>query len=118
MRMFLAAIQHLVGDYAIVRSSDVSDAASVPTSFVRELEALRAQVEVLSDEVRQLILKAAMPCGSSVALASFSRTFLTSIQNASLSATLDQRTAESSTMRSLPTAATGQDEQVRLVSFI
>ena len=56
MRMFLAAIQHLVGDYAIVRSSDVSDAASVPTSFVRELEALRAQVEALSDDVRELTL--------------------------------------------------------------
>lgn len=52
MRMFLASIQHLVGDYAIVRSADVSDAASVPTSFVRELEALRTQVDTLSDEVR------------------------------------------------------------------
>lgn len=52
MRQYLTSVQHIVGQQAIIRSSKVSDTASVPSSFIEELEALRGKVEELSDEVR------------------------------------------------------------------
>lgn len=52
MRQYLSSVQHIVGKQAVIRASRVSDTASVPTSFIEELEALRSKVEELSDEVR------------------------------------------------------------------
>lgn len=58
MRRYLASIKPIVGEHAIIQSAKVSDTASVPTSFLKELEALRDQVEELSDEVRiQLVVR-------------------------------------------------------------
>jgi hypothetical protein len=52
MRKYLSSIQHIVGQQAIVIQSSKSDAASVPTSFIEELEGLRSKVEELDEEVR------------------------------------------------------------------
>jgi diaphanous 1 len=53
-RRYLRSVEHIVGKQAIIGSSDISDTASVPTSFIHELESLRAKVEELSDRVSQL----------------------------------------------------------------
>ena len=50
MRQYLSSIVHIVGQQSLIRSSRVSDTASVPTSFLEELEGLRAQVDELSEE--------------------------------------------------------------------
>jgi diaphanous 1 len=55
MRKYLTSIQHIVGQQAIVVQSSKSDAASVPTSFIEELEGLRAKVEELDEEVCRFI---------------------------------------------------------------
>ena len=55
MRQYLSSVQHIVGQQAVVRASRISDTASVPTSFIEELEALRAKVEELSDEVSRCL---------------------------------------------------------------
>ena len=52
MRQYLSSVQHIVGQQSLIRTSKVADTASVPTSFLEELEALRAKVEELNDEVR------------------------------------------------------------------
>lgn len=51
MRQYLASIQHIVGPQALIGSSSMADTASVPSSFLDELAALRSQVDTLSDEV-------------------------------------------------------------------
>jgi diaphanous 1 len=50
MRQYLASVQHLVGQQSVIRSSRVADTASVPTSFLEELEGLRTKVDELSEE--------------------------------------------------------------------
>lgn len=50
MRRYLSSVQHIVGQQAVVRASKSADTASVPTSFLEELETLRNRVEELSDE--------------------------------------------------------------------
>lgn len=52
MRQYLSSVQHIVGQQAVVRARPGADTASVPTSFLEELEALRQKVEELSDEVQ------------------------------------------------------------------
>ncbi|BGP44533.1 hypothetical protein JCM10450v2_000347 [Rhodotorula kratochvilovae] len=50
MRQYLSSIVHIVGQQSLIRSSRVADTASVPTSFIEELEGLRAKVDELSEE--------------------------------------------------------------------
>lgn len=50
MGKYLSSVQHIVGQQAVVRASKSADTASVPTSFLEELETLRDRVEELSDE--------------------------------------------------------------------
>lgn len=47
---YLSSVQHLVGQQSVIRSSRVADTNSVPTSFLDELEGLRAKVDELSEE--------------------------------------------------------------------
>lgn len=54
MRAYLASIQHLVGTQAMIKANRVSDTSTVPSSFLEELEELRAQVETLSQDKVQL----------------------------------------------------------------
>lgn len=72
MSEFFASIEHIVGKQAIVKSSRTTDTASVPTSFLEELESLRTTVEKLSEE------------------------------RTSLKAELNEKTALGNTLRSLP----------------
>ncbi len=51
MRQYLASVEHIVGQQSEIRSPTMPDVASIPTSFLEELEALRSKVEQLSDEV-------------------------------------------------------------------
>lgn len=57
MQSYLANIQHLVGKQAMIKASRTSDTSTVPSSFVEELEGLRATVEQLSDEKASLKTK-------------------------------------------------------------
>uniref|UniRef100_V5GJX6 Uncharacterized protein n=1 Tax=Kalmanozyma brasiliensis (strain GHG001) TaxID=1365824 RepID=V5GJX6_KALBG len=77
MRSYLANIQHLVGKQAMIKANAnrISDTSTVPSSFIEELEGLRAKVEELSDD------------------------------KAKLSTRLNEQTAEVITLRSLPGAA-------------
>ncbi|SNX82525.1 related to Diaphanous protein homolog 1 [Melanopsichium pennsylvanicum] len=75
MRSYLANIQHLVGKQAMIKANRMSDTSTVPSSFIEELEGLRAKVENLSDEKAKLRTK------------------------------LNEQTAEVITLRSLPGAA-------------
>ncbi|GAA6056774.1 hypothetical protein JCM3770_006127 [Rhodotorula araucariae] len=50
MRQYLSSIVHIVGQQSLIRSSRVADTASVPTSFIEELEDLRTKVDELSEE--------------------------------------------------------------------
>ncbi|CDW98870.1 hypothetical protein, partial [Sporisorium scitamineum] len=75
MRSYLANIQHLVGKQAMIKANRMSDTSTVPSSFIEELEGLRAKVEELSDD------------------------------KAKLSNKLNEQTAEVLTLRSLPGAA-------------
>lgn len=75
MRSYLANIQHLVGKQAMIKANRMSDTSTVPSSFIEELEGLRAKVEELSDD------------------------------KAKLSTKLNEQTAEVITLRSLPGAA-------------
>ncbi|BGP28584.1 hypothetical protein JCM10296v2_000320 [Rhodotorula toruloides] len=50
MRQYLSSVQHIVGQQSLIRSSRVADTATVPTSFIEELETLRTKVDELSDE--------------------------------------------------------------------
>lgn len=50
MKRYLSSVQHIVGQQSLIRSSRVADTASVPTSFIEELETLRSQVDELSEE--------------------------------------------------------------------
>lgn len=51
MSQYLSSVEHIVGQQALLHSSNVSETASVPTSFLEELAALRGKVEELSEEV-------------------------------------------------------------------
>ncbi|PWZ03137.1 hypothetical protein BCV70DRAFT_12160 [Testicularia cyperi] len=82
MRSYLANIQHLVGKQALIKANRMSDTSTVPSSFVEELEGLRAKVEELSDE------------------------------KATLRTKLNEQTAEVITLRSLPGAAALRKEAV------
>ncbi|TKY84985.1 hypothetical protein EX895_006065 [Sporisorium graminicola] len=75
MRSYLANIQHLVGKQAMIKANRMSDTSTVPSSFIEELEGLRAKVEELSDDKAKLNNK------------------------------LNEQTAEVLTLRSLPGAA-------------
>lgn len=75
MRSYLANIQHLVGKQAMIKANRMSDTSTVPSSFIEELEGLRAKVEELSDDKAKLRTK------------------------------LNEQTAEVITLRSLPGAA-------------
>lgn len=75
MRAYLANIQHLVGKQAMIKANRMSDTSTVPSSFIEELEGLRAKVEELSDDKAKLRTK------------------------------LNEQTAEVITLRSLPGAA-------------
>ncbi|SPO39803.1 related to Diaphanous protein homolog 1 [Pseudozyma flocculosa] len=83
MKAYLANIQHLVGKQAMIKANRMSDTSSVPSSFVEELEGLRAKVEELSDE------------------------------KARLKSELNEQTAEVNTLRSLPGAAALQRDADR-----
>ncbi|GAA6035972.1 hypothetical protein JCM8097_005193 [Rhodosporidiobolus ruineniae] len=50
MRSYLSSLQPLVGPQSIIHSSRVADTATVPTSFLEELEGLRLKVDELSEE--------------------------------------------------------------------
>ncbi|GAA5950997.1 hypothetical protein JCM3765_004650 [Sporobolomyces pararoseus] len=50
MKQYLSSVQHIVGQQAIIRASRIADTAAVPTSFIEELETLRAKVDELSEE--------------------------------------------------------------------
>ncbi|BGP21424.1 hypothetical protein JCM10295v2_000299 [Rhodotorula toruloides] len=50
IRQYLSSVQHIVGQQSLIRFSRVADTATVPTSFIEELEALRTKVDELSDE--------------------------------------------------------------------
>lgn len=96
MRRYLASIRPIVGEHAIVRSAKVSDTASVPTSFLQELEALREQVEELSDEVSHVTARDP-PSLSSRECQSTHRT-----QRARLRVELNEQIAETNVLRALP----------------
>lgn len=51
MAAFFASIEQMVGRQAMVAASRTTDSATVPTSFLDELESLRARVEELAEEV-------------------------------------------------------------------
>lgn len=51
MQRYLTDVQHIAGQAAVVRATRNADTASVPTSFLEEIQALRSKVEELSDEV-------------------------------------------------------------------
>ncbi|KAJ1032638.1 hypothetical protein NDA16_000661 [Ustilago loliicola] len=57
MRSYLANIQHLVGKQAMIKANRMSDTSTVPSSFIEELEGLRAKVEELSDDKAKLRTK-------------------------------------------------------------
>jgi len=67
MCQYLSSVQHIVGQQAVVRARPGADTASVPTSFLEELEALRQKVEELSDEVKcsEYPLKLSLPTADS-----------------------------------------------------
>jgi hypothetical protein len=48
---YLQSIRHIVGEYALAPRDD-RPSESLPSSFLSELEGLRAQVEILNEEVR------------------------------------------------------------------
>ena len=79
MSQFLASVEHVVGKQALVKSSRTTDTASVPTSFLEELETLRSRVEELTEE------------------------------KASIKEQLDEKTALGNTLRSLPTETNAPD---------
>ncbi|PWN41049.1 hypothetical protein IE81DRAFT_315743 [Ceraceosorus guamensis] len=54
MKAYLTSVQHIVGKHAMIKANRLSDTSTVPSSFVEELEGLRAKVEELSDERSQL----------------------------------------------------------------
>lgn len=54
MREYLASVEHIVGQQAIVSSSKVADTANIPTSFLSEMDNLRHQIESLNDEKSRL----------------------------------------------------------------
>lgn len=83
MRQYLSSVQHIVGQQSLIRSSRVADTATVPTSFIEELEALRSKVDELSDE------------------------------RANLREELERQIAETNTLRSLPVGRDPAAEPVR-----
>ena len=54
MSAFFACIEHHVGKHMMVRSTRTTDTASVPTSFLDELDTLRKTVEDLNEDKERL----------------------------------------------------------------
>lgn len=54
MSRFFGSIDHLVGKHMMVRSTRSTDTASVPTSFLEELDTLRKTVEDLNEDKQKL----------------------------------------------------------------
>lgn len=93
MRQYLSSVQHIVGQQAVVRASKGADTASVPTSFLEELEALRKKVEELSDEVSDQCF---------MALQETSAHTISASQRVKLRSELNEQIAETNVLRALP----------------
>lgn len=93
MRQYLSSVQHIVGQQAVVRASKGADTASVPTSFLEELEALRKKVEELSDEVSDQCFMALQETSAHTIFAS---------QRVKLRSELNEQIAETNVLRALP----------------
>ena len=81
MSRFFASIENLVGKHLMVNSTRSTDTASVPTSFLEELDTLRTQVEELNEQKQRLEER------------------------------LDDKTALGNTLRSLPTGKSDTPSQ-------